>query len=80
MIAHVPGTDRTIDATEIALPRPRTAEPSVAPLPQPAPASDRTPDPFLVAAQLESSATLLRWVVRLALLVAVGLVVLVAVL
>jgi hypothetical protein len=74
MIAHVPGTDRTIDDTEIALPRPRTAEPRVAPLPQPAPA----PDPILVAAQLESSAALLTWVVRLGLLV--GLVVLVAVL
>jgi hypothetical protein len=79
MIAHVPDTDRAIDtATEIAVPRPRTGEPRVAPQPQPA--SDGTRDPFLVAAQLESSAALLTWVVRLALLVAVGLVALVAVL
>jgi hypothetical protein len=83
MIAHVPGTDRTTDtAGEIALPRPRTAEPQLAPQPkpQPAPAPERAQDRVLVAAQLESSATLLRWVVRLALLVAVGVVVLVAVL
>jgi hypothetical protein len=81
MIAHVPGTDRTLDtATEIALPSPRAAEPRCTPQPQPAPAQDATPDPFLVAAQLESSAALLTWVGRLALLVVVGLVVLVAVL
>lgn len=81
MIAHVPGTDRTLGtASEIALPRPRTAEPRVAPQPQPSPALGSTQDPFLVAAQLESSAALLTWVGRLALLVVVGLVVLVAVL
>jgi hypothetical protein len=81
MIAHVPGTDRTIEtATEVALPRPRTAEPRIAPQPQPVPAVDRPQDPLLVAAQLESSAALLTWVVRLALLVAVGVVVLAAVL
>jgi hypothetical protein len=79
MIAHAPDTDRDIDtATEIAVPRPRTGEPRVAA--QPSPASDPTQDPFLVAAQLESSAALLTWVVRLALLIAVGLAVLVAVL
>jgi hypothetical protein len=81
MIAHMPGTDRTLEAaTEIALPRPRVAEPRVAPQPQPTPAADGTRDPFLIAAQLESSATLLTWVGRLALLVVVGLVVLVTVL
>ncbi|HSK61828.1 MAG TPA: hypothetical protein VK935_22520 [Actinomycetospora sp.] len=75
MIAHVPDTDRDVDtATEIAVPRPRSGEPRVAPRPP----SDGAHDPFLVAAQMESSAALLTWVVRFALLVAVGHVVLVA--
>ncbi|WP_433785833.1 hypothetical protein ACQPX6_04865 [Actinomycetospora sp. CA-101289] len=75
MIAHVPGTDRTLDiATEIDMPRPRPAEPTLVPAP------DTARDPFLVAAQLESSAVVLTWLVRLALLVVVGLAVLVAVL
>ncbi|MDF2978909.1 MAG: hypothetical protein K0S40_3637 [Actinomycetospora sp.] len=83
MIAHLPGADRTLEtATEVAVPRPRSAEPRPAPQPkpQPVPAPDRTQDPVLVAAQLESSAALLTGIVRLALLVAVGIVVLVAVL
>jgi hypothetical protein len=81
MIAHVPGTERATDtAGEVSLPRPRTAEPRLAPQPKPAPAPDRTQDPLLVVAQLESSAALLTWVLRLALLIAVGVVVLVAVL
>ncbi|GAA4735388.1 hypothetical protein [Actinomycetospora chibensis] len=79
MIAHVPDTHRDMDtATEIALPRLRTGEPRVAPQPAPAPAG--TQDPILVATRLESSAALLTWVVRLTLMVAVGLVALVAVL
>lgn len=83
MIAHAPDTHREMDtATEIALPRPRTGEPRVAPQPgpAPAPAPDGTQDPILIAARLESSAALLTWVVRLTLMVAVGLVALVAVL
>jgi hypothetical protein len=78
MITHAPGTDRTIDATtEIALPRPRTVEPQSAAGPTPAPVPVGTQDPSLVAAQLESSVALLTVVVRLALLIMVGAVVLV---
>jgi hypothetical protein len=80
MIAHVPGTDRAMGTgREIAVPRPRTAEARIAPQP-PTRVPDSTQDPVLVAAQLESSAALLTWVVRLALLIAVGAVVLMAVL
>lgn len=77
MIAHQPKAAQDAD---VAVPRPRTAEPAVdGPTVPVAPRHEDTTSsaeaPILVAARLERSAALLTWVARLALLLAVGLVI-----